>query len=614
MSRRGANLHGPEGHPVRAGAVVTRFPTDFLPHHLGIVLKVFDLRNAAGELIGYTANVLVIDDGRRTPYQVLTNVMVCTGTPNGALAADLARPRESDAGMLAPAQLERLERDGYLAQDLPFDAYNGDWCVVSYIGGNERKPFISAFWPNPNLAAGGSGWPAPLIALGASTRALEERVRARRDALGLSDIPVPFLLAWIQKESGGLLNGASNDTGRSSHPPVAAADQRRTTEFQNSRSLDEHGYFQLDWRESVTLGLITGTPPALDFTQHDLLLTDGDYSIDQGIRLVDYYRRKYAGTVFGGPQAAPADFWTYVKFIHGAGSGAAPATLRAVTAKLNGRAPASWPELYGVALQLIAEGTLTPSIQRRLDNASKVGSVLAIPAAAAAPPPLRKVTAGPTSASIDASGNVRISTTGRDSRIGALGGHAPDAGGAAGIVPEGGHVELDLRAGSKLRVLADGQPLVTITHDGQGPRFKIGRRGRKDWERAVLGKALVRYFNEAFLPALLAKLQALEAQFERFYRDEYAQHTHQTAWGPTPTGPLAPPANPDAAVFQDETAADPPPAQPGRRDPPLPAVPAGKKTRRGTLPEMIDDELLSRVLNLPDAASAGSGRTSDEEA
>ena len=35
--------------------------------------------------------------------------------------------------------------------------------------------------------------------------------RAKRDALGMSDMPVPFLLAWIQQESGGLLSGASNE-------------------------------------------------------------------------------------------------------------------------------------------------------------------------------------------------------------------------------------------------------------------------------------------------------------------------------------------------------------------------------------------------------------------
>ena len=97
-----------------------------------------------------------------------------------------------------------------------------------------------------------------------------------------------------------------------------------------------------------------------------------------------------------------------------------------------------------------------------------------------------------------------------------------------------------IKAGEKLRLVSGGEPVLTVTHDGQGPRLKLGRRGDAPWEQTVLGRQLVAFFNEEFLPPLLAKLAAIENQFADFYANEYARHQHMTAWGPTPPGPSLP--------------------------------------------------------------------------
>ncbi len=148
------------GHPVQSAAVVRRHPSDFLlGAHLGIVLEVYDATGqgllGAGasplprEVDGYTAQVLIVDDGRRAPYQVLDGVVVCAGAPIGAGSATRIRPRPTSQRVLTAAARDALQKSGRLPEDLPIDALDGDWCVVSYLGGNEQRPFVSAFWPAP---------------------------------------------------------------------------------------------------------------------------------------------------------------------------------------------------------------------------------------------------------------------------------------------------------------------------------------------------------------------------------------------------------------------------------------------------------------------------------
>ncbi len=154
------------GHPVQAAAISPRYPTDFLVGgHLGIVLE---LRDDAG---GYTAQVLVIDDGRRAPYQVLDGVVICSGSPGVR-----ARPTPTSDRALGASQRDALRGSGRLPEDVPAEALDGDRCVVQYLGGSDRRPYISAFWPRGELV---TATDAPRPAYQARIAGLEIGVDAR---------------------------------------------------------------------------------------------------------------------------------------------------------------------------------------------------------------------------------------------------------------------------------------------------------------------------------------------------------------------------------------------------------------------------------------------------
>lgn len=229
-------------------------------------------------------------------------------------------------------------------------------------------------------------------ALSSATQSLRDAIQAKRDALGFSDMPIDFLLGWVQVESNGALGlgVSSDDTGAKFHPPKSAADQRLSTDFQNGinayksttkgglGNLDEHGYFQLNWEESKLLGIISGNP-ITDFSNHDKLATDQDYSIEWGLKLVNYYRTRYADNIFGGPGNNLADFWAYVKFIHSIGQGGSKTTLNAVITAL-GRDPINWPEFHATATELFNSGSLKVSglnVTRWLHNASVAAGIVA---------------------------------------------------------------------------------------------------------------------------------------------------------------------------------------------------------------------------------------------
>ncbi len=183
------------GHPVQGAAVVPRYPSDFLfGGQLGIVLEVYDRsgRGALGagaaaitrEVDGFTAQVLIVDDGRRTPYQVLEGVVVCAGTPLGAMSASRVRPNPTSQRVLSVAQRAELQQSGRLPEDLPIDALDGDWCVVSYLGGNEQRPYVSAFWPAPCRVQPGSSAPAPSDEVGIALEARHAGLAIQIDARG----------------------------------------------------------------------------------------------------------------------------------------------------------------------------------------------------------------------------------------------------------------------------------------------------------------------------------------------------------------------------------------------------------------------------------------------
>jgi hypothetical protein len=358
------------GHPVQGATVVRRYPSDFmLGGHLGVVLDVA----FGSDLEGYLAQVLIVDDGRRAPYQVVEGVVVCQGAPLGAASATRIRPNPTSQRVLTPEQREDLRQHGRLPSDVPMDALDGDRCVIQYLGGNEQRPYVSAFWPPPLRTPRGAAPDAP-----------REVLEARHAGL--------------------------------------------------SMRIDARGSLALSTEES-------GTAPA------------------------------------GTPFEEDSD----------------------------------------------AAGPPAPSL--------------------------------------------------------------------------GGDIDVSLKPGRRIRITSAGQPLLTVRHDGSGPVLELGVRGDRPWEEAVLGGALVSFWN-AFRTDLIAKLQALEAQFERFYTQEYALHQH--GLGPSgTTPPVQPPPNPAASVFQPAAAAAPPTPSPGAAPADAPRTPAGQKTDEGTFARMKTYRMLSPALRVP---------------
>ena len=101
-------------------------------------------------------------------------------------------------------------------------------------------------------------------------------------------IPIAFLLGWIQIESGGNLSSTT--------------------------SLDERGYFQLMPDESQELNL-----------DHQRLSTDSEYSLQGGIKLVELYAKTVERL---GYSRTDPDFWHIVKFEHAIGSGSVTKLLK----------------------------------------------------------------------------------------------------------------------------------------------------------------------------------------------------------------------------------------------------------------------------------------------
>lgn len=187
-----------------------------------------------------------------------------------------------------------------------------------------------------------------------------EKLRTKVEKLSLaSGVPADFLLAWIQHESDGDISSTSN--------------------------LNERGFFQimgphlerdgtavtLKQTEAGRIGLglsDTGTGPD---TAGARLSVDEDFSLQAGVRLVQFYRG-----IANGNRAAfsldwtEGDMWRLTKLEHNA-SGETKTILARAQAAL-GHPPASWDEMYQGVLP-----TASSFDKKILNNAAGVGGVVA---------------------------------------------------------------------------------------------------------------------------------------------------------------------------------------------------------------------------------------------
>ncbi len=118
---------------------------------LGVVLEVrrsddpanvtsFQRTDARGYM--HSATVLVMMDEGAGAYLRLEHVTICPSIPSGidGYSEHLPRP--------CTGTVDGTQFNGRLSGVNPYDL-DGDWCVVSFIGGSIRHPYITSWWPHP---------------------------------------------------------------------------------------------------------------------------------------------------------------------------------------------------------------------------------------------------------------------------------------------------------------------------------------------------------------------------------------------------------------------------------------------------------------------------------
>lgn len=145
---------GSKGRPVQQS--MTLRPEDHVNLHVarpmhGLVLEVFPADNEQNrssyqreDRRGYlaTCTVLIINDGRGT-YFTLENVVIPPTAPSGIDNFVEALPRPC-------TQLINGENWNQQLSHINPYTLDGDWCVVSFLGGSLDQPYISNWWPHPS--------------------------------------------------------------------------------------------------------------------------------------------------------------------------------------------------------------------------------------------------------------------------------------------------------------------------------------------------------------------------------------------------------------------------------------------------------------------------------
>jgi len=102
-----------------------------------------------------TCSVIVVNDGQPCCY-FLDNVLITPSALSGLDDFYEHLPRPSTSQVISEPLPPKLQN---------MDPYNldGDWCVVSFLGGNQDMPYVSNWWPHPknnyDAATSGKGNP-----------------------------------------------------------------------------------------------------------------------------------------------------------------------------------------------------------------------------------------------------------------------------------------------------------------------------------------------------------------------------------------------------------------------------------------------------------------------
>lgn len=160
-------------------------------------------------------------------------------------------------------------------------------------------------------------------------------------------IPVDFLLAWIDHESGGRVGAVS--------------------------SLNEHGLFQVFPGQDGEQGQLK-----LSDADFDRLLTDADFAMRVGVKLVGLYANRAARLLRDSRAdwGTGSSFWKLVKLFHAA-TALPKATINAFIAD-KGRPPFSWDELqeYVLVGPNSVSARLNAFAKKAFPNSDKVGSTV----------------------------------------------------------------------------------------------------------------------------------------------------------------------------------------------------------------------------------------------
>jgi len=174
----------------------------------------------------------------------------------------------------------------------------------------------------------------------------------------LSGVPEAFLIAWIQKESGGDFKAQSN--------PNHLRDAAQVRGWKRS---GERGLFQVMASTAKGYGWDEAKFLSLSNSERE--------SIDGGLEEVAHIVKSIESTLRNiGVTSRPSYFWHLVKLMHGL-----PLFVKYGTTGFNqvrGRAPSSWEEIVAFleSNKRIKDGgghDWRPSLSRILDNAESVG-------------------------------------------------------------------------------------------------------------------------------------------------------------------------------------------------------------------------------------------------